>query len=96
MVVPPQYCRVFFDGSWLEPHCGSGWVCYGTDNPGPADDSWKLVAWMSFPAQGSSVTAAELEALAAAKAFVAVLLTSPLQAEHFSNHINAGTIDLQA
>ena len=79
----PRYCRIHFDGSWQDPCCGSGWVCYGSEEPGLADDCWQPLAWMSFPVHGSSVTAAELEALAAAQAYIHVLLTCPRSSEKF-------------
>ena len=45
-----------------------------SDSPGPSDKEWTQLAWMDFPVEGSSITAAELEALAGAQSFVIRLL----------------------
>ena len=43
------------------------------------DEEWVLLAWLCFGVQAVSITAAELEAMAAAQAFVGTLLMQPKQ-----------------
>ena len=69
--------RVWTDGSYKDGACGSGFVVFGSPAPGPMDDNWDMIAWMSFGVEADSITAAELEAVAAAHHFVAHLLDNP-------------------
>ena len=69
--------RVFFDGSLKDSCCGSAFVAFASSDPGLSDSGWEVVAWMCFKVVASSITAAELEALAAAQAFVIAFLDGP-------------------
>jgi len=70
----PSYIRTFCDGSFKDGVCGAAFVVFISSEPGPSDDAWTQLAWMAFPVQGASITAAELEAAAGAQAFVQSLL----------------------
>jgi len=69
-----QFVRVYFDGSYSDKKAGAGFAAFCSDNPGSNDDNWKPIAWMSMPVVGPMITAAELEAAAAAHYFLAALL----------------------
>ena len=73
---PVDYCclRLYFDGSYKDGACGAGFVLFASSDPGPQDDRWEMAAWMCFTVFADSITAAELEAAAAAHAFVVQLL----------------------
>ena len=80
-----SYLRLYFDGSYKDGSCGAGFVVFASESPGVQDDSWQMVAWMCFPVEADSITAAELEAAAAAHAFVSRYLDSPTLWSSFFN-----------
>ena len=69
--------RIYFDGSLKDGICGSGFVAFASSQPGLDDSNWAIVAWMCLRVEANSITAAELEALAAAHAFVSACLSGP-------------------
>ena len=66
--------------------CGSGFVVSVSADPGPLDDNWEVVAWMSFGLSASSITAAELEAVAAARYCVAAHLENSGNWKQYFEH----------
>lgn len=80
-----KFLRVFFDGSCKDELCGSGVVAYGTDDPGENDQSWHQLAWMAYPVNGPSITAAELEAAAGALAMLETLVLGGDLCSFFGN-----------
>ena len=78
--------RIFFDGSLKDGKCGSGFVVFASSDPGPLDSNWTMVAWMCFGVAANSITAAELEALAGAQAFVTAYLEGPETLRTFFEH----------
>ena len=49
-------------------------MAYCSNDPGARDDNWLQFAWLSLPIKCQSITAAELEAAAAAHCFLYALL----------------------
>ena len=86
-----RFLRLMFDGSLKDGECGSGFVVFASPDPGPMDSNWHLVAWMSLKIVARSITAAELEAAAAAALeFVATLLERPADVPSFlANYVPA-------
>ena len=68
-----MYC----DGSLADDICGGAYVAYGSNNPGPRDDDWTLLAWSCFRVEGKSITAGELEAAAGAMSFAIAYICNP-------------------
>ena len=81
-----SYVRTYCDGSFKDGVCGAGVVVYVASKPGPEDDNWTQIAWLSFPVVGASITAAELEAAACAQAFVQHLIGNPSSWRSFPDH----------
>ena len=78
MVTSPfRYLRATCDGSLKDQCCGAGFLIYGSNAPGDADDNWICLAWIACRVQASSITAAELEALAGAMLFVICKISAP-------------------
>ena len=80
------YLRFFFDGSCKDGECGSGFVAFGSASPGVTDADWTIIGWMCFDVSASSITAAELEAVAAAQAFAVTYLDDPAGLDMFLEH----------
>ena len=78
---PNIFCcfRLYCDGSLKDGACGAGFIVYASAGPGTQDDNWIQLAWMSYRVEATSITAAELEAMAGAQAFICNLLRNPSQ-----------------
>ncbi len=93
----PTHLRIYFDGSFKDDYCGSGWAAYRSADPGlDDDDAWELFAWMAFPIIGKSVTAAELEAYAAACGFAMALIANPMRSQQFFENLQPWSYTAEA
>lgn len=82
----PAFLRVFFDCSMRaisRNQCTAAMVAFASDNPGPSDDNWAVIASQSYVVHADSVLAAELEGAAGAHHFISLLYRDPCRATEF-------------